>query len=1709
MTTALDGRFANMPCHSHHDVAHAGDKTVSPDSFRESSSKVFSEGLEMSDDVLLTVHNPTEDQFAVELSESQYMYHLAFDDSLPLDLNISHSDAENRAVEVVGKSYQSEVTNNDTKPSTTEVVVSENERFTVEIGADEVFVHGGSDSQTETSSVSALPVDTEAVPVVCPMPRTSTPVAVEGNGHQSAVSGNSVSELFDTDHIVVNPTAVRMPSEPDTAVIVSSSIIDTDNVEHEQSCMNVEDESLDHDWDGSPSDVGDEDNVHVCGASGVSRIIPVTTVSHANNTSEMNVVTSASKQADVTDRDPSGGEEYCQSTTVSTSAEDLLVLVNFRITSDRYEGSSMASETRESFSRMIVRQSDVLPKMTLSDGADNCSTENRQFYMVQKQKTNIVLGDESVTMAAADDGRLSDFSQTDRYSIRNVSDTTTDRIRQLAERSVTRTTRVVKHVVVTKTETTMSEDDDAERKVQDVDSETTDGEDDHKHETTWITEVVRGSSIETEDTGDSCAGENETTTGYMSASDNYEHEDAGDSFSSGLEEMETITDIVKVDTTLVVSDDDNIESTGIAEGTVDRITLEAGDREVEEIAENKICDEFPDDDERKSSSAVEIRESDEAKDDHVVDVHSSVELQETHMYEVTETEPVDILITVPASTECEFNDTAVKMSMVENYVQVTEADDGEGNSEDAKLSDISEIDTSVLRPDIYTVDEVTVPGTIVITNKGGDEDMLIRENEAGDVLDEGSDITESIESSEDLMLPEIEEAEDIVLEKVSDIEETDVENRTLIDHKSELYDTVLKFEGVETFVQPVTYSGVICCETSVVSTVSDIETRAVSPSVETHSDTAAEIEERIEAHTDAIIYDSADRYADDTVTELDMTEKSLVYPDSVSDEACGNVVTKQTKTLAELQLVDATEDDQVAETGDVEMCRVCSFTIFDEAEDVLDTAVIVERIETHVGIVEDYTMAKDGVVIKADIAETVSPEIVSYMIDSAVKSDRVEFHLEAMSADEAEYAEQIEAPAVSAGTFCVDNDSDVIAYAVVMQNKLETQVQTVVTGDSAGSMAEQPITQFDDVETCTVILDVVTDEAENVIDTAITTDRIDTSVSVVTDKEGNEQDLHIESSITEVCPVSADTEVTDVFDSFMKLENSETCVGVQIHDECDDSNAVAEFSEPVTCRISQYIVTEEDVGNISAAGVKSRRTETYVDGIEEENDDDEAIETTALNEVEASAVPHQTVRDESIFSAAVKSENVNTQTEKVITGDVYDTVADLEDVETCSLGITAADDEYCLDISTTVKSNSIETYVGETVTDSAAKWDSVVTINRDKSEVFFTGVYSVSEASNAVFVNTVRFQTNRELVVSTTKDPGLLGARTAEAGMNGMNRVMLREVETDDMRDDGQDNMTPEKQSAACQTDGGVVHLLKEASTISVGLQTAFSDVGANAGAAELVDKDDDGTVRVSCDRDVKTTQTEEDTNDMMISVHEGVERMDLLSTAIQTDQINPVSLCTVETQTGRCEMSNELFGNGNELITADACTLTAVDVAVVETQTLPYKDEISTAEAQTSTALVDIVSTDTQTIEHKRDLLMVEAETCTTSEELSLADTQTSLDVVETLTVEAQTNTTPVDVAVSDTQTVDTLMVEAETCTTPVDVALVDIQTSLDEVRTLTTEAETNTTSVDVAVSDTQTVDTLMVEAETCTTPVDVALVDIQTSLDEVRTLTLSLIHI
>ena len=1246
MTPALTGSFPSVPCT---DLAYLTDEAVSSDSCA-GSSQALSDGLTVLNggspsgsetSLVESLHSRcmefiihTEEQnpylqhrvdtpeghIAVDLLESHYRCNVPFDDSTSLELDRSHFSAEDCIIKVDDVKSPIEVslmTCKGSKSSAVKIAVAEDveekECVMVKTCTEELDVHGGPNSsaggicdpEMAASLDYVLHHDADAATVVSHIPGVSISTAVGCNENQlSDAESNNTNKLFDRVHGAV----VRMPS--------GSS-------EYKQSCTtDREKKSPDCSWDGNPSDVGDDGKVHDCGAGKVSRIIPVTSVKHLNTSGNASVVMSSGSHAEISDRDPSeDDQESCQSTALSTSGEDLLVLVNFRITADRYEGSSMASETRESVARMIVRQSDVLPKMshscsTLSDWTNLCSTENRQFYLVRKKKTNVELSGDSLTMTSADDGRLSDFCQTSWYH-RDASDMRAGGMgRVAADQSVIKTTRVMKHVVVTKTETTTSIDDEAEHRPQNVYTETRDtssvDKEDDRHETTWRMDVMRRSRLEARDSADSGAtdvGESGTTD-YVSLSETYEREDIGDSFSSDLEEVETVTDAdsLAVDTEHMVSDDNDTETTGISASDLSRAALEVRVSDVREITQHEICVEFSDDDENERSAAVKIVESDEAK----IYLPDSVELQETEMGDVTEMEPVGIISVHPVSLESACEKTDVKLHKVENHVQIIRADD-EGMKEDGRPDNIQEIDTFVIRPDIV-VGEFAAPDRVFVTKsiciiKDKDAQIPVTvDDETRDALDADSGMSEHVELSKSIILAEIKETGDVMLEKVSHLEETGVESLSLLDHESDLYDTVLECPGI---VHPITHCGIIC-------------------------------------------------------------------------------------------------------------------------------------------------------------------------------------------------------------------------------------------------------------------------------------------------------------------------------------------------------------------------------------------DETYV-----------------------------------------------------------------------------------------------------TVSDCAAALESVSALNLDKPEVCAPSVYNVAEASNAVFVNTVMFQTEREIVVRTMEDPMVNDVLSVKTGMtvidesdDGHDADMLEAVKTCDIRtmcdastETAEVNricLAHETKSTACQTTyhlaSDLQQLQQTASTISVALQAACLHADATTSTAELVDEGR----KLSLDRQLSnehdillTTQTDKDVGSTVTTFN----RMNLLSTAVQTDPIDSISSSTVEIQTGSREASSEPCGTVNQVVSADVHALATVDVAEVETQTLPCYDITLVTEAQTSTTPVDLVSIHTQTIEHRGGKLIAEAETCTTPVEVTVTETQTSLNKDDVLTAEAQTLTDPVDLESTETRQVEyEVTVDDGTFTMHVDMASVETQTSVDIISAA--EAQTSVTPVDLVMAETQTVE-------------------------------------
>ena len=1697
----MPGPLSHVPYPGHNDRAYLMDRTVSSERSGDNiqalseelvmlddgslsgseTSLVESSHLQFTEFMIPSEQNPhlqhqlnlTEVHIATNLPESQYMYHSAVDGDLSVGFDTGNVRAENYIIAGDSVKRQSEVAfvaSRDSKPSIAEVAVAqavmtadEKECAFVETGRKETSMHGGVSSSAADAcdeEVSALPFDTESHAVVAHLPSINTTTAVMINDNHLSITDNNASELLVRDHCEGIPP------------------IDFDSLKLNGLQTDLEDKSLDCGWDGSPSDVGDDGKVRDHGASGVSRIIPVTSTQLANTSGEnVSVLMLAGSQSEVRDEDPSEeDEEYCQSTAVSGSDEDLLVLVNFRITADHYEGESMASETRESFSRMIVRQSDVLPKWipscpTPTDWMDLCSTENRQFYLVQKRKTNVELSGESLMTTATGDGRASDFGQSNLYC-RDVRDTIGGRMRQVADQSVTNTTRVMKHVIVTKTETTTSVDDTAEHRPENVhteirDSSSVDKKDDG-HETTWMKEIVRRSRLETRDSFDSGAtdvGESRTT-GYFSVSEDYDREDTDDSFSSCLEELETLTDVVVGDTMLVVSDDNNTETTEITADGLKRADVAVGVSELREIMEHEICVVIPDDDDSKRNAVVGIMESDETKVAHTVGVYDSVELQETEVCDVMETGPVGIFSLHPVSLESACENTAVKTHEVANYVQIIEAVDGR-ITEDDRLADIREIDTSVVRPGIV-ISKVTAPDTVVIATKRISviEDKAVQtpasvDIETRDGLDADSDMNERGDSSKSIILAGIVESGDIMLENVSDIEETGVESLSLVDH--ELQDTVLECTGVETFVQRVSHSCIICDEASTVASFSETEAHAVSPDVVTAAafDTAAQLERKM--YADAVVDDLAGRYAadDGVVTEMDMAERYLLHSLSADDDTCDIAVTEQIESCIELQLSDVTDSDLLGDTFEIKSGMMCPVTtVCDET---------------------DYLL--DQLVIKTDSIERISPEIVTFVDNGSVKSEEFIFRVDSMTSDETEeHAEQVDTSAVPA--VVADVEVVEVIHTAVMQNRVETWVQAAVNVDEDGSEGQQSVTECDDVGTCTVIPNVVTDDVFDIAITAqaITARKIETSVITDSQTEGNDNVCGESVNVAEICSVSA-----DVRDASSELPDTETSIAVQV---LDDRNVISEFTEPVSQILSHCIVTEE-VESVSAADVQSGRTETYVAAVQE-HDDNEVSKITSLNELQISTVLCLDVSDENISKPAVKSGRVETHIEAV-RGDVsschlYDAVSDLKDIETCNLDL-AVNDKHCLDTAAAIKSGRLETCVGETVTDCAAALESVDTLTVDKSEVCISDACTVSEASSTVFVNTVRFQTEREIIVRTREGAMVDDTQRVETGANvmstddGRNIDTLREVKTGDIPimsdactetpDDRQIYLTHETQSTACQTDGNVVdfqHLQQKAGAVSVGSQTFCPR--ADAATAEMVDEGYKpfADSRLFYERDiVNTVQTDEDATDTVISISEGVDRVNSLSTASQTDDVDSISLSTAETQTGGRETSAEPCGTADQVATADVHTLATVDVAAVETQTLP-SDISSTTEAQTSTVPVDLVSIHTQTMEHEADKLMVEAETCTTPIEVAVIDRRTSLDKDLVSTSEAQTSTDPVELEGIETRRLGyEVTVEDETCTTPVNLAVVGTQTSVDIISAA--GAQTSITPVGLVIAATQTV--------------------------------------
>jgi len=1116
--------------------------------------------------------------------ESRYPSCLSSDVDLPVLTEATHSNAENCANSVAGVTCQSEmlwVSDEEVEPSTAEVVVAGVAISTgalehaVVAGAVELYKRdgsggldsGGNDRELETSDICASCDKARGAAIfVSQTPTTSTVTAVEASGEKlAAVSEEDVREVaLRTGHAA--PTAVYDAAAAETSV---NSVVDADCASCK--CTNTDVEKLsDGGCDGNPSDVGDENSVGDRRTGGVCRIIPVTTVQRASSASDTTAVTAVGRQDDVDDRNPDdGGDEELTSESACCGDDELLVLVNFRITSDRYEDSGVASETRESCSRMIVRKSDIHPNViprfpTPFDWMHTCSTENRQFYLVRRKATNVVLGDDSCTMATADGGKVPDLGEISQYSLRDIRDAAAHRISQVAERSVMKTMKIMKQVVVTKTETNFSDDDEDDDaggggacRSSRIFTEVTDGSctdvDYDKQNGAWITENVRESSVETEGTTDSYAtdmGEYETA-GYFSASENFEHEDMRHSFSSGLEEM---------DTTLVLGDDG---ITVMWKDDFDKHFVEARGGDVREMIENETPAEFSDD-EKKRPISGQLQRTGEVGIGHIFDVHPSVELQEIETYEVTEADPVDVLSVVPVFSETEFGNR-VAVETVKNHVQVTKADD-EQISEDGRLRDMSAIDTVEVTPAVV-VSEVSAA---VVASKGvsvvQDEGVQVGDDAAVQKADDVADA--------DSHLGEIKVAADEVLEALSNVEQIDVESLTLIEDGSELHNIALKSKGLKTYVEPVAHRGVIFENASSVSSdLTEIEITSISADVVPSSAYAnvMQLEQGVELHVCAMTFDlAADLTAfDDAVSEVDVAGRCLLQPHVVSDETNSSVITEQSSTFVEPHLTVATQDDACAEIGDTESCTVSSVTLYDEADRALDVAVISERAQTHASVSVDDGVAEDKLVTEADIAGTVSFDTVDHdhAVGAVVRSDRVESHAEAIPTFEAENVSDVEEPAVL--TDSTEIQSDETSHTVWAQSRIETCVQTSVTADSTDTVEHHSVTEFNDIETCTVIPNIVADETQSVADTVFSWPKIESSVDVKTDNrnEADGQSSHLDSS--------GDTgvSVVDVTDIHSAEDEGDTVVGEA---ETGDATRVDTAVAETQALIDQYNSSTSD-----------------------------------------------------------------------------------------------------------------------------------------------------------------------------------------------------------------------------------------------------------------------------------------------------------------------------------------------------------------------------------------------------------------------------------------------------------------------------------------------------------------------------------------------------
>ena len=1400
--------------------------------------------------------------------------------------------------------------------------------------------------------------------------------------------------------------AVRAPSDVDTANNIVSRMIDTDSSECKLSSTGVEEKASGCDWDGNPSDVGDEDNVRDRGATGVSRVIPVTTIQHASTDRNVNIATSTIRQDGVSDKDPSEDKDSCLSTVESTSSDDILVLVNFRITADRYEGSSMASETRESVTRMIVRQSDVLPKTehtcsSLSDWEDMCSTENRQFYLVQKKKTDIALSGESFTVSDADSGSS---SQTNWHSIGDATSMAANRLRRFADRSVTKTTKVVKHVIVTKTETTESGDDAAQYGSRDDYTEirgaTGMTEDDDRHKTTWLSEIVRQSSFGTEDTGDSYSAD----VGYMSVGESHDHEDAGDSFSSGWEEMETVSDMVVVDTTLMVSDDDEtVESTEM---------------------EQKI--------ELRTDSVIDSLAAGYAADDGAVtelDVSERCSAQ------------VDVISN-------ETYDTAVA-EHIETYVEPQLADSTQGES----VTEAGENESCTVCP--VTIYDETDPvlGTAVTaeriqTRVSITDNATVAEvrqvTKADDVETVSPEIVSRVDSG-----VKSDRVEFCVEARTADEAEhlatfNDVEicklDFTVIDERCVDMCTAVKSHGIETHANETITDG--AAEWDFVGNISADESEVYVNSTYCASEARnAVFVNTVRFQTDREVIVSSAGSADAGMNEIvhdsgmpkevetgDIRMMSEVHTETL--DGGRNYVSRGTRSaecqtdsyLADLgqlqQKVDSTsvgmqtvfphvdaetgtaESVNEAEDGSDRQPSACS-RMFNERdvkltqteEDRSDTRIsdqeVVNRVDLlsiavqtdHVDLlslstVETQTSSRESTneLITADAQTLITVDVAVGETQTLSDKDGGVSTLEAQTSTssldlmgiDTETREhkggtltaEAETCTTPVGISAVAETQTLPYESVISTAEAQTSTVTVglVTADTQ-TVEHRADTLSVEAETCTTPVQLA------VIETQTSMDQVDTSTAetqtsaisvdlVTTDSQTVDHRADIAMVEAETCTTPVDVAVVET--QTIEAERKEDTSTSEAQTDTTTVDLVLTGTQTIEHRIDT--ITIERDACTTPVQTEVAETQTSVDQV----DISTAETQTSPVSVDLVTTESQTV-DHRADVAMVEAETCTTPVDTTIVE--TQTLPHKEDMSTSE----AQTDTTTLDLVLT-GTQTIEHRID------------TITIERDACTTpVQTEVAETQTSVDQVDISTAEAQTSTMSVDLVTTDSQTVDHRAEIVMVEAetcTTPVDISVVETQTLPD--KEDMS----SSEAQTDTTTVNL------VLTGTQTIEHRIDT-----------------ITIERDACTTPVQTEIAETQTSV----DQVDISTAEAQTSTVS-VDLVTTDSQTvdHRADV---------EMVEAETCT-TPVDTAIVQTQSLPHKEDTSTSEAQTDTTTVDLVFTGTQTIEHRVDTVTIETESCTSPVQTEVAETQTSQDQVDTSTAEAQTSVTPVDLMMVATQT-------------------------------------------------------------------------------------------